>query len=106
MNKKPPIISVASAAEELIVELELLGYGTRTERSNASNASVYVYAFNGHPSELKIRVSNHALSRAARWRHRTPDFELILPNGRINHVVEQIKARLRANPPPPTSDET
>lgn len=95
MNNKPPVLPVATAAETLLAELEALGLGTRVERSNASNSSVYVYAFQGDGSpEVKVRVSNHRQGKGA-WRHRAPDIDLVVPGGRVRHAVEQVKAKLR-----------
>ena len=102
MNSKPPIAPIAAAADCIVSGLEALGIGARIEKSNASNSSAYVYAFLGDGSpEVKIRVSNHPVRKSALWRHRASDIELILPGGRPQHVVEQVKAHFRKSLPLP-----
>lgn len=96
MIKKPPIVSVALAADDLVHSLEGLGYGTRIERSSASNSSLYVYVFIGDEhGEVKVRISNHAIGKGYMFRHRKHDCELLLPNGRVSHVVAEVAALLR-----------
>lgn len=99
MNGKPPIAPVAAALTAIVTGLEAIALGTRIENSNASNSSAYVYAFLGDGTpEIKIRVSNHPTRKSAPWRHRAPDIELLVPSGRPQHVIEQVKARLRKPP--------
>lgn len=94
-RNRPPIFPIATAADQLVRELESLGFRTRVEQSKASSGSVYVFAFLGDGQQTKIRVSNHERVRTSGWWHPKPDIELLLPRGRIAHVIEQMKAILR-----------
>src|SRR5690349_19491518 len=90
-----PIFPIAAATEELIRKIEALGVATRMEYSSASRGSAYIYVLTDDcMCQLKIRVSNHDVGKPHFWR--APDIELRLPHGRIDLVVEEVKARLRA----------
>lgn len=90
------IFPVVSATDELIARLEEIGFSTRLEQSKASTGSAYVYASRDETIQIKIRVSNHAQHAVTYIRHRKPDFELLIPQGRVAHVVEEIRAHFRA----------
>jgi len=94
-NTKPLTLAVREAVEILTHHLKGEGFLIRTDRSNASNSSAYVYVTTNDAKEVKIRISNHVLRKSFAFRHSAPDFELIVPAGKPKHIVEQIKAHFR-----------